>query len=112
MARFYARIKGNKGAVTRLGTEASGIYGLIQGWRIGVSSHVFVDDDGRDTVSVSLTSGSNGGASDVLIATFKEGAKGVDEIFERAIALLRSCEIDENLISPLKLAFALKKKGR
>lgn len=58
MARFYAEIKGNRGMASRMGTPESGMWAHIRGWNIGCRVDCFVDDEGEDVVSVSLTGGS------------------------------------------------------
>ena len=60
MAHFYAEIQGNRGEATRMGTPSSGIHGHVRGWDIGASVRCYVDEEGRDVVSVSITHGSNG----------------------------------------------------
>ena len=47
MSRFYGEVKGNRGKTSRCGSKASGIWGHIRGWNLGV----FVDCrvvDGKD----------------------------------------------------------------
>ena len=61
MAHFYANIQGNRGEATRMGSKDSGIRGHIRGWDIGGSvwcRHY----NGKDRVTLTVTSGSNGGA--------------------------------------------------
>jgi len=61
MARFYAEIKGNRGAATRTGSASSGISGHIRGWDLGALVEVDVDPaTGKDRLTVYRTSGSNG----------------------------------------------------
>jgi len=68
MARFYAEIQGNRGMTARQGSQDSGIWGHIRGWNVGIRIEGYVDEDGTDYFRVYRTSGSNGGASDILIA--------------------------------------------
>ena len=60
MAEFYATIQGNRGEASRMGSKASGIEGHIRGWNEGARVSCFVDDQGRQCVSIRLTGGSNG----------------------------------------------------
>lgn len=72
MSRFYASIQGSKGQATRQGTKNSGIQGHIRGWNVGARVFCSVNDDGKDEVTLILTSGSNGRKSDKAIGTFRE----------------------------------------
>ena len=76
MARFYALIKGNRGAATRMGTPASGITGHIRGWNVGVRVEMGVDEDGQDVVRVYATGGSHDPGSTQLVAKVKAGLNG------------------------------------
>ena len=60
MAHFYANIQGNRSERTACGTKNSGISGHIRGWDIGAWSAVG-HANGKDIVTMKLTSGSNGG---------------------------------------------------
>lgn len=71
MAHFYASIQGNRGESTRTGSKNSGIRGHIRGWSLGVKVYGSVDDNGNDTFTVELTSGSNGSKQPVHIGCFK-----------------------------------------
>lgn len=69
MAQFIGRIRGNRGAETRLGSKQSGIRASADGWNIGaevVAEHV----DGRDVIRVYRTAGSNARHGSTLIAEF------------------------------------------
>lgn len=71
MAHFLARIQGNRGDTTRLGSKASGIVAEVNGWNIGAT--VRIDHvDGRDVVRVYQTGGSNGNGSRQLVAELGE----------------------------------------
>lgn len=73
MARFYGELHGRAGLrVTREGTERSGLTAHIQGWRIGVYIDCFVDVDGKDTLRIYRTKGSNDPSLRELIAEIKE----------------------------------------
>ena len=65
MAHFYAEIQGNRGLASRMGDEASGIWGHVRGWSIG--GEVLMDvHEGNDRVEFYLTGGSNGSPSEKL----------------------------------------------
>ena len=70
MSRFYASIKGSRGEATRQGTPKSGITGHVRGWRVGVRVWVDVNDEGKDEVKISLTSGLKCGKPDKFIGIF------------------------------------------
>jgi hypothetical protein len=72
MARFYAEIKGSRGEATRMGSEKSGMRGHIRGWNIGACVYMDVTPEGKDEVSVFLTSGSSGHKSSRLLGRFTE----------------------------------------
>ena len=59
MARFYAKIQGNRGEVTRVGSPKSGISEHIRGWDVGIKVTGEVDAAGNDVFHVSL-GGTNG----------------------------------------------------
>jgi len=71
MAQFRATIKGNRGEASRLGTKKSGLVARINGWDIGVAIYAR-HEKGHDYLDVYQTSGSNGGYSDLLIASISE----------------------------------------
>lgn len=75
MSRYYAEIKGNRGAATRQGTKRSGVYGNIRGWNIGAAVEVFPDptDDDLDCVRVHITGGSNQPLGLTLIEIREDG---------------------------------------
>lgn len=60
MARFRGTIEGNRGPASRLGTARSGLYVTANGWNIGASIHLGVNDHGEDEITIRLTGGSNG----------------------------------------------------
>ena len=60
MAHFIGGVEGNRGPASRLGSAKSGIEAYARGWDIGALIRCWVDENGRDIVSISLTSGSNG----------------------------------------------------
>lgn len=75
MSRFYASIKGRRGAATRTGTANSGLDGHVRGWDVGVRV-VARDYRSSDVFDVYMTHGSNGGGADVKIGTVKIGPFG------------------------------------
>lgn len=70
MAHFYASIRGNGGEASRMGSAGSGIEGHIRGWHIGARVYCYVDEQGNDCVSVSITSGSSCRQSEKDLGTF------------------------------------------
>jgi hypothetical protein len=73
MAHFYATVTGSRDTTaTKTGTKQSGMTAHIRGWEIGVRV-CLTHSNGKDTVSVYRTSGSNGRQSEQLIAKFTEG---------------------------------------
>ena len=73
MARFYGEIQGKaKTRATREGTEQSGMWAHIRGWNIGVYIECEVDEQGKDTIRVYKTYGSNNPYDCKIITTLKE----------------------------------------
>lgn len=67
MSQWYGSMKGSKGEATRQGTKKSGMTAHIRGWDIGVYVNCFVDDeDGKDTISIYKTRGSNNSSPDII----------------------------------------------
>lgn len=79
MARFYATIQGNRGEASRMGTKKTGIQGHIRGWDIGCKVLLNVDSEGKDMISIYLTSGSNNQGWSRFLGQFRaedlEGSK-------------------------------------
>ncbi len=74
MARFIGEIQGKaKTKASRLGTEKSGLIAHIRGWNVGVFICCGVDEDGKDTLRIYRTKGSNNPTLQELIAEIKEG---------------------------------------
>lgn len=66
MSQFYGEMFGSaKTTATRRGHRTTGLRAHIRGWEVGVEIHVG-ERDGKDTVSVWKTGGSNGGRGDLL----------------------------------------------
>lgn len=59
MARFRGTLQGNRGDASRLGTAKSGLRVTANGWNIGATVDLFVNDKGEDVLEISLTGGSN-----------------------------------------------------
>lgn len=74
MARFYGGVQGYRGEATRLGTPKSGLSVFGNGWKVGVRAYLHADPDGdkmADTVTIYVTTGSDGGAAgDINLGTF------------------------------------------
>ena len=72
MAQFRATIHGNRGEASRLGTKSSGIRATVNGWNIGLSVEIYVNDAGKDEIQVYQTGGSNGCKPSKQIAVITE----------------------------------------
>jgi len=73
MARFIGELQGKaKTKASRLGTEKSGLIAHIRGWNVGVFIRCEVDEDGKDTLRIYRTKGSNNPTLQELIAEIKE----------------------------------------
>ena len=80
MAHFIGGIAENRGPASRLGSAKSGIDAYAQGWHIGAKIRVYVNSEGEDIVSVSLTTGSNGYGSDKCLGQFKRTEDGFEKV--------------------------------
>jgi hypothetical protein len=58
MARYRARIQGQRGAASRLGSARSGIMAAVNGWHLGVRVESGPPDGDADTFDVTVTGGS------------------------------------------------------
>lgn len=66
--RFFGEITNNRNTpVSRGGDARYGISAHIRGWDTGVKVRMFVDENGQDSILVSLTGGSNDPAESVVI---------------------------------------------
>lgn len=74
MSQFYAEIKGNRKAVTRGGSKASGITGHVRGWNAGIRIEGKHYEDLGDVFLVFSTSGSNHLTGDTLIGKLVGGS--------------------------------------
>ena len=86
MAQFMAEIEGNRGMCSRLGNKASGIWGHIRGWNVGIRVIGKYEDD-EDKFYVYATSGSSNSRSSTLICI----------LTERDITLMSQKEIREGI---------------
>lgn len=77
MARFYGSMSGNRGEATRMGTTDSGMTAHVRGWSLGVRVDAR-DSTEADSFDVHVTSGSNGGRSDLAVARITEKENGCD----------------------------------
>lgn len=73
MARFYGSMRGNRGEVTRCGTQSSGLEAHVRGWRLGAKVVVSHSPSGIDTIHVYSTHGSGGNGKDKLLLTLRQG---------------------------------------
>lgn len=71
MSHFYASIQGNRGEATRQGTAKTGITGHIRSWNVGARVTCYVDANGEDYVSITLTSGSGYSGLSKNLGAFK-----------------------------------------
>ena len=83
MSRFYGDLQGSRGEATRGGSKASGIDGHLRGWQIGARVSVYANHNGKDTVAISLTSGSNGVAKHITLGQWQIGDDGEIKKLER-----------------------------
>lgn len=60
MAHFFARIRGNRGDATRLGSQHSGMTADVNGWNNGVTVKARFDPNLGDVFTLYATGGSNG----------------------------------------------------
>lgn len=59
MAHFIGVVEGNRGGVSRLGSQKSGVKASVSGWMFGVKVYLFLDTEtGLDTAEIYLTDGS------------------------------------------------------
>ena len=72
MSRFYGSVQGHRGEATREGHKS--ITAHPRGWDLGVKVHGYPDDDagGGDAFDISVSGGSHGGRSPVLLAQVAE----------------------------------------
>lgn len=73
MARFRAEIHGNRGQASRLGSSSSGILATVNGWEDGIRVIARVDREGRDTLDVFATGGSNNRLALQFVGTMAGG---------------------------------------
>ena len=73
MAQFIGYLKGTKGEASRLGDKKNGLSASVNGWNIGVKVYASTGSDGKDTIVVYKTGGSNGDGSSEKLAEIKEG---------------------------------------
>lgn len=84
MAHFIGYVQGARGEASRLGSKSSGIDATGRGWNIGGSvmlrSNESKDEEGkkieRDSVTLSVDSGSNHRGDSYEVACFEEGENG------------------------------------
>jgi hypothetical protein len=70
MAHFRGTLQGCRGGASRLGSEKSGLQVSCNGWNIGVNCMAVYDEaSGKDKIHIMATGGSNGGPSEVFVAT-------------------------------------------
>lgn len=72
MAQFIARIRGQRGEASRLGSKASGIEAHVNGWNAGVTVRAY-HADGVDVFEIRQTDGSGYSGTNEPIATVRDG---------------------------------------
>lgn len=78
MAQYRGTVSGQRGTASRLGSKSSGLTVTANGWDIG--ARVVVNhEDGRDSVSVFLTHGSNNGGHAQCLGMFRLASDGTFE---------------------------------
>ncbi len=70
MARFRGTVEGNRSTASRLGHKTSGLRVSGNGWNIGATVYLEVNEAGEDVVSIRLTSGSNGHKTSKCLGEF------------------------------------------
>jgi len=76
MARYYAEICGSRGEASRMGTEASGMWGHIRGWHVGAAVRMH-SANGEDVCVIEATTGSAGsGCGNESIGRLSRGEDG------------------------------------
>jgi hypothetical protein len=82
MARYRGRVQGSRGEASRLGSADSGMFTATDAWDIGVEVEALPVRDGEgflhlsncDSVTITLTGGSNQSAQKILLGTFTRDA--------------------------------------
>jgi len=74
MARFFASVEGRSAkAVTKVGSEKSGMTAHVRGWDLGCEVLLSVDETtGKDVMKVYKTGGSRGSVAKELIGEFTD----------------------------------------
>ena len=72
MANFIAKIQGQRGTASRLGSKKSGLSVTANGWHLGISVNAFHNaNTERDVFNVYINGGSNGGNPEYVINEIK-----------------------------------------
>ena len=72
MATFYGRLKGNRGAVTRMGSASSGIQCSAQSWNGSLVTSMYEGLNGETRVDLSIAEGSSAYGRLVFSGSLKE----------------------------------------
>lgn len=78
MAQFMAKMQGQRGSASRLGSKSSGLTVSANGWNVGVkveASH----RTGRDTFDVYITGGSNNPTGALVIRLTEDDLKDLSK---------------------------------
>ena len=71
MARYRGKVSGNRGEASRLGSADSGMFTATDAWDIGVEVEALPVRDGEgDSITITLTGGSNQSAQPILLGMF------------------------------------------
>ena len=68
MSRFYGRVKGGRGTVTRQGHKTTGLWTHVSGWNMGIEISLHVDDYDNDVAMIYVTKGSGSPDNKKLLA--------------------------------------------
>ena len=85
MAKYRGELKGNRGGVTRLGTERSGITGHVYSWTFGIRATIHPDpeDRNKDLAVIEITRGGGMGGTVKVLKTLRVNTDGSFEGVER-----------------------------
>jgi len=77
MAQYRGTLQGNRGDASRLGSKASGLRAVANGWDIGGSVVAYYDEEAKeDRVSFAITGGSNHPGDTVYLKDYRLNGNG------------------------------------
>jgi hypothetical protein len=110
MARFYATVRNGRGNETAVGGRSSVDGAHVRGWHAGVRTATGSTPEGRDRLTVYMTSGSTGATSDVLLGIVYDTPDGpvweaaADRVSEGAYHAGVEDQLEEDGLDPQLLA--------